>query len=114
MTGEVSRADRQAVVAALPWVTRLKKSPGRCEGYRYGHMPLKARSAGMEPYRCKNAAWWRFRSLQRSWAGDGDYCWAHLFSCGLHGDQAEMDRTQRGVERAIARLGLDWPAHANR
>jgi hypothetical protein len=95
-------AQRQALASRLPWVTRLKKSPGRCEGYRYSRMPLKAVFPDMksydpalaEKYRCKKNAWWQFRSPKRSYARDGDYCWDHLFSCGLltEGERERMEK----------------------
>lgn len=100
--------ERQDMAARLPWVTRLKVSPGRCEALKYGHMPLKALFTmggrppeGTEKYRCKNAAWWRFRALKRSRARDGDYCWSHLFAHGLQHDEVEYDRANRKIAELL-------------
>jgi hypothetical protein len=107
----VKLSERQAKVAELPWVRRLKVSPGRCQGYKYGHMPLKAlyRMGSRPPvpglkekYRCTNAAWWRFRALKRSSGQDGDYCWVHL-NAQLTRDQLEQDRLSRKLDE------LGWP-----
>jgi hypothetical protein len=106
-------SERQELVSRLPWVRRLTTSPGRCEGYRASHMPLKAwfqmgdRPPDLvlrEKYRCKRAAWWRFRALRRSGARDGDYCWTHLIVSGLQANEMEDKRAGRKLDE------LGWPA----
>ena len=89
-------------VARLPWVTRLEKTQP-CDGYRYSHMPGYARGnqAVMDRYKCKNHARWKFRSLKKSSAKDGVYCWPHLISCGLRGDMLEDSRTDKALERMV-------------
>jgi len=89
-------------VARLSWVTRLEKTQP-CDGYRYSHMPLYARGNQevMDRYKCKNRARWKFRSLKRSWAKDGIYCWSHLISCGLRGDMLEDARTDKGLKKVV-------------
>lgn len=94
-------------VARLPWVTHLSKSQP-CDGLRYNAMPGKATRrwgpgginppTGVDKYRCKNPAHWRFRALKTSMATSGVYCWSHLWSCGLM-EMAENDRMMRWLER---------------
>lgn len=94
----LTREERKAILASIPWVDRLEK-PKPCEGYRWSSMPLKAiytmggkPPVGKEKWRCKKLAHWRFRAKRNSWAKTGNYCWSHLFSSGLHHDQIESDR----------------------
>lgn len=89
------KAERQAFMAALPWVTKLTKPKDHCEGIKWGTVAMKdiyvsGPRANQVPARgfqdrsrCKNKGWWRFRALhlRGAWAHSaksGTYCWAHL------------------------------------
>jgi hypothetical protein len=97
-------SERTELVARLPWVTRLAR-PAQCTAIK-AHTPLKALyrmggkpPVGLDRYRCKQPAYWRFRSLKKSMARDGDYCWSHLRHHGLYGDMDERERTNRAMAR---------------
>jgi hypothetical protein len=90
---------RQALMASLPWVTR-RKSPVPCDGIKWSQVPLKALYSrggkppeGLEKYRCSKPAYWTFRSLKKSHAQSGNYCWSHLVYNGVYGDMIEEKRT---------------------
>lgn len=62
----------------------------------YEHGPRDARRppTGVEPYRCRNVAHWRFVALRGRDAGTtGNYCMTHLYS-QLH-DTTREDRRYR-------------------
>jgi len=106
----VNRQERQEAIQTHPGVRRLKVSRC-CEGWKSG-TPLKAiyswgpgRSnppVGLERYRCKNRAWWRFTPLKRkAWGftAPQNYCWSHLIHNGVYGDMDEEARTVRWMKR---------------
>ena len=100
---------RQANAARMPWVAILQR-PRACDGIKWSTVALKdlyehgpggsvpARGI-QEKSKCKKAGWWRFRSLKRSYARDGVYCWTHLVVQGIYGDEAERTRTDRWLEK---------------
>jgi hypothetical protein len=94
--------ERQQLAAQLRWVTRLDQAQ-QCEGF-LARTPLKALYAmggkppvGLDNYRCKLPAYWRFTALKKSHARDGVYCWLHLVYRGLYGDTLEEARTHRAT-----------------
>lgn len=101
----LTSGERQQMVLALPWVTRVARNVAkRCDGLRYGEMPLYALELSDEERRarwgCKNLGHYRFRSLKPrgAWshrAKDGAYCWSHLVSLGIFYSMEEEARTLR-------------------
>jgi hypothetical protein len=101
----VNRQERQEAIVTHPGVRRLKAA-APCEGWKSG-TPLKAifnwgpgRSnppVGLDNYRCKSPAWWRFTHLHST--GHKHYCWSHLIHCGLYGSREEGARTMRWMKR---------------
>jgi hypothetical protein len=63
--------------------------------YRMGNKP----PVGIDKYRCKNRAHWKFRALKKSQARDGVYCWAHLLSRGIYGDDVEYQRLKTWIAK---------------
>lgn len=101
---ELNAQERKAIARKVPWVRYLRKTVP-CTGFM-ARTPLKAVYAmggkppvGLDNYRCKQPARWKFTALQRSYASDGTYCWSHLLSRGFYGDMAECDRLNRWLER---------------
>jgi hypothetical protein len=92
----------------VPWVRYLVVAR-KCDGLRWNAIPMKALHSwgpgrrnpptGVEPYRCKNPARWRFLSLSRSTAPDGTYCWSHLLSMGVYACPIEESRIQKWIAR---------------
>lgn len=100
----LSLAQRYAVARQVPWV-RHHDMPAPCSAIT-SRTPLKALwsmhgspPVGLDKYRCKNPAHWRFRALKRSFARDGDYCWMHLLLKGFFMDPTEADRFDRWYKR---------------
>jgi len=98
---------RKAIAEQLPWVTKLKE-PQRCICYRAGaplriYFPegsrIRVTEADYKYWRCKQPAWWRFRSLKKSWPKDGTYCWRHLVERAIYGDDAEYNRAEKWMEK---------------
>lgn len=102
----LTKAERLEVLAATPWITRLKVAVP-CDALRYGKMPLKAvysmhgkPPTGTDKYKCKAPAYWRFRALTRvsSYmhpATSGNYCYTHLLFSGIHHNEKEQQRFER-------------------
>lgn len=94
------------MLKSIPWVTELEKPYPPCDAIRWSEVPLKARyphgknrllpPTGIEPYKCKHTARWKFTGLTDSLFGDksGNYCYNHLIYRGLHGDMEETGRTE--------------------
>lgn len=97
-------------IRRLPWVRELKPlTGGRCEGIRWGRVPMKAvwhpktyerqPVEMLEPYRCKNQAHWSYRFLA-SWTPTGyreqtkRFCSSHLYAGGVEarGEYARVDK----------------------
>jgi hypothetical protein len=110
----MNKAERMAFTETHPGVTRLK-TPHPCEGWKSG-TPSKAiynwgpgrqnPPIGLDNYRCKNPAYWRFVPLKRKWTGETEprrYCWSHLLHGGLYGDMDEEARTERWLKRMEAK-----------
>ena len=87
MTGNITLEDfaprktDRALVALLPWVTRLGRHQG-CDAYRWRSMPFKVlrNPVAREEWKCKKPARWKFEALPEGTlrAESGVYCWAHL------------------------------------
>lgn len=97
---------RRELVAMHPAVTGLKR-PHECTGFM-ANTPLKAiyemggkPPVGLDNYKCKNRAYWKFKNLKRGWKqGRVDYyCWSHLMHRGYWGDMDETARTERFLNR---------------
>lgn len=96
--------ERRNFLEFLPFVKRLRVAQP-CDGLRWSIMPLKAlythgpgRSlppTGVEKYKCKNVAYWKFTALKKSNAHDGVYCMSHLFAAGIGHDMDEQNRLDR-------------------
>lgn len=106
--------ERKALLARLPWVTRLPSSAAehRCEGIKWSHMSLAAgrayhregRSELPERARCKRRGWYRFRALKPRGkyppveATSGVYCYDHVaIQIGDH--EKEHARLTRWLEQ---------------
>lgn len=85
--------ERKALLARLPWVTRLPSSSPehRCEGIKWSHLSLTAMRAWRrdeaplpERAHCKRRGWYRFIALKPRGkypphpATSGVYCYDHL------------------------------------
>ncbi len=93
----ITRAERQNILAQVPWIRRLKK-PVQCDAYTWSRMPLKVLGNPelLEKYRCKINAYWTFTALKRTGhytpAKSGHYCTHHLYSSGLSYNEPEQQR----------------------
>ena len=100
--------ERKAIIKTHPRV-RFHAEAAQCTALTtarsgigtYWHKDLNIRAAKQAHARCKNVAHWRFTSLKKSWASDGDYCWNHLFSQGLMADMTEDAAFRTWSERRI-------------
>lgn len=106
----MDKAERQAEMETHPGVTHLK-TRHQCQGWKSG-TPARAIYSwgpggqnppiGLDDYRCKNPAYWRFVPLKRKWNGETQprhYCWSHLIYNGVYGDMDEDARTRRWLKR---------------
>lgn len=107
----MDRAERQALAATHPGVTKLKTAH-QCEGFKAG-TPMRAiynwgpgrqnPPVGLDNYRCKNPAYWRFVPLKRNRIPKDTtpkhFCRSHLLSRGIYGDMDEEARTNRWLKR---------------
>lgn len=74
---------KKAKLEKIPWVTRLKYKPA-CDA---------------KQGKCKRSAEWKFKSLEKSLAKDGNYCMAHLLF-EMYSDMREQERlTQWSLEQ---------------
>lgn len=100
--------ERKEFVATHPGVKRLKMSVP-CDGVKWSQVPLRAlynwgpgrqnAPTGLDPYRCKKLAWWRFTALKRRRRESENFCWTHLMHAGLYADMDEEARTKRWLKR---------------
>lgn len=104
---------RTELVELLPWVRRYARRR-QCDAYRPMSRRARLDPVRRETYRCVAPAWWRYVALDDDWAQTGTYCWSHLLSRGLYGDEAERRRHVRWWNRHLievnevrARHGLD-------
>ncbi len=99
----LSLARRKEIICQVPWIT-YHDLPTTCTAIT-SRTPLKAIYSmhgkppiGLDNYRCKKPAHWRFRALKRSFTRDGDLCWTHLMQ-SVFGDMAEDERFSRWFHR---------------
>lgn len=109
----MNREERQRIVAEMPWVTRLSLSTS-CDGIKWSRVALRdiftwgprlSRSPRgiQEKARCRRTAWWGIRLVGDHPVRGGArsrrarFCWLHLVSQGLHGDESESARTRRWI-----------------
>jgi hypothetical protein len=102
---------RKEWLKGLPFVT-WQKEVKDCDGIKWNKVPMKAvwhpkthkrqPEEMLDPYRCQNAAHWKFKSLKRSDAKDGVYCMDHLLQQMTHNREYErsMRYWRERVERA--------------
>ena len=102
------------ILKQIPWVKHLK-TPQPCDGIKWRIVPLKAiynhgpgkslPPIGLDNYRCKNPAKWKFKSLPKSNGKDGTYCYIHLYR-ELHDDTTEYNRLVRWYNRWLKQQGI--------
>lgn len=63
--------------------------------FRMGNKP----PVGLDNYKCKKIAHWKFRALKRSQGRDGIYCWPHLLSRGIYADDLERERLRKWLDK---------------
>jgi hypothetical protein len=99
-------------IKRIPWLEYLIEGQP-CEGIRWSAVPGKALrpwgpgrihpATGLDPYRCKKTAHWKFTALPEQGgmpaATSGVYCWSHLHSAGLQGSMDEADRFHEWLEK---------------
>lgn len=95
---EAARAHRE-FLEAIPWVARLKRRGIPCDGVRWS---LVSCNRSKDQALCTKYAVWHFRSLKKSWARTGNYCWHHLWAQGFYGDQVETYPTPTLVRPLVA------------
>lgn len=100
--------ERKALLARLPWVTRLSPSAPerRCEAIKWGKISLRDARSGYTPEKakCKRRGWYRFTALKPRGAyppipgTSGVYCFDHLAMQISH-HQKEHERLVRWLEQ---------------
>lgn len=97
---------RTELAELLPWVTHEVEpvnahTASRCVGYRNASRRVRSDPELRERYRCRRLAKWWFNPVSSGTARTGTYCWSHLLSLCLYGDEVEETRTQRWFDRHV-------------